>query len=52
MEFNLTFGEMLFYGGIIGMIIVVLMAIIVIIVLANGKKRMRCKFKSETQNKN
>lgn len=44
---NLTLGEMLFYGGIIGIVIVIVIATIVISVLAHGRKRLRRKFDNE-----
>lgn len=47
---NLTSGELLFYGGIIGMCIVAAAAIIIIAVLGSEKKRLRRKFDSETKN--
>lgn len=46
---NLTSGEMLFYGGIIGMVIVAIITVIIIAVLGSGKKRLRRKFDSETK---
>lgn len=50
MNLNLTSGEMLFYGGIIGMVIVTVVSIVFITILGNGKKRLRCKFDIETKN--
>ncbi len=50
MIFNLTSGEIFFYGGIIGMGVVAVISIICIAVLANGKKRLRRKFEFETKN--
>jgi len=44
---NFTPGEMLFYGGISGMIIVAATAVIVAIVLAGSRKRLRQKFAEE-----
>ena len=45
MEF--TPGEMLFYGGIAGMVIVAVVSIIVIAVLAGSRKRLRRKLNEE-----
>lgn len=50
MIFNLTTGEIFFYGGIIGMAVVAVVSIIFIAVLANGKKRLKRKFEFETKN--
>lgn len=50
MNFNLTSGEMLFYGGIIGMAITAVVSIVAVGFLANGKKRLRRKFEVETKN--
>ena len=44
---ELTSGEMLFFGGIIGMIAVLVSAAVVIVVLGRGKKRIRRKFEAE-----
>jgi len=44
---NFTPGEMLFYGGIAGMVIVVIVSIIVIVVLAGSRKRLRRKLNEE-----
>ncbi|SHJ37734.1 hypothetical protein [Thermoclostridium caenicola] len=44
---RLTPGEMLFYGGIAGMFLVVVIAIIVISVLLGSRKRLRRKFDEE-----
>lgn len=44
---NLTPGEMLFYGGIIGMAITLVIAIIVIVVLSGSRKRLRRKLNEE-----
>lgn len=44
---NFTPGELLFYGGIAGMAIVVLVAIIVIAVLSGERKRLRRKLNEE-----
>ena len=38
---DLTPGEMLFYGGIAGMVVVGVAAIVVIIILAGSRKRLR-----------
>ena len=45
MEF--TPGQMLFYGGIIGIAVVVIVSIIVIAVLAGSRKRLRRKLNDE-----
>jgi len=44
---NLTPGEMLYYGGITGMVIVAVVAVIVIIVLSGSRKRLRRKLNEE-----
>jgi len=44
---NLTPGEMLFYGGIAGMVLVVVIAIVVIIIMSGSRKRLRQKFNDE-----
>jgi len=44
---NLTPGEMLFYGGIAGMAVVVIVSIIVIAILAGSRKRLRRKMYEE-----
>lgn len=44
---SFTPGEMLFYGGIAGMGIIVVVAIIVIAVLAGSRKRLRTKLNEE-----
>lgn len=44
---DLTPGEMLFYGGIAGMAIVLIIAIVVIIALSGSRKRLRCKMNEE-----
>jgi type II secretory pathway pseudopilin PulG len=44
---NLTPGEMLFYGGIVGMAIVIIVAVIVVAVLAGSRKRLRRKLQEE-----
>jgi len=48
--FNFTTGELLFYGGIIGMCIMVVAAIIVTATLASSRKRMRSTFNEEYGN--
>ena len=40
---NFTPGEILFYGGIVGMIMVFIVAIVVAIVLSGSRKRLRRK---------
>lgn len=45
----MTTGQMLYYGGIIGAIIVVVISIAVIGYLANGRKKLRSKFDSEVK---
>jgi len=44
---ELTLGEMLFYGGIAGMIIVAVVTIIVFLVLSNSQKRLRRKLNED-----
>ena len=44
---NFTPGEILFYGGITGMVIVGIVAIIVIAVLSGSRKRLRRKLNEE-----
>ena len=44
---DFTPGEMLFYGGIAGMVIVALVTIIVIAVLSGSRKRLRRKLNEE-----
>ena len=40
---NFTPGEMLFYGGIAGMVITAVISVVVIIVLSGSRKRLRRK---------
>jgi len=42
-----TPGEMLFYGGIVGMAIVAVVAIVVVAILAGSRKRLRRKLGDE-----
>lgn len=44
---SFTPGEMLFYGGIAGMVLVGIVAIIVVAVLAGSRKRLRKKLNEE-----
>ena len=44
---NLTPGEMLFYGGIAGMVITAIISVIVIAVLSGSRKRLRRKLNEE-----
>jgi hypothetical protein len=44
---SLTPGEILFYGGMIGMAVVAAAAIIVTVVLSGSRKRLRRKFNEE-----
>ena len=44
---SFTPGEMLFYGGIAGMVIVAIVTIIVIVVLVGSRKRLRRKLNKE-----
>jgi hypothetical protein len=44
---DLTPGEMLFYGGIIGMAAIVIVSVIVIAILAGSRKRLRKKLNEE-----
>lgn len=45
---NLTPGEMMFYGGIAGTVIVIILSIIIFSVLSSGRRRLRKKFEKET----
>ena len=42
-----TPGEMLFYGGILGMAIVVIVSVILICVMSGSRKRLRRKLSEE-----
>ena len=44
---SFTPGEMLFYSGIVGMVIVAIVAIVVIVMLSGSRKRLRCKLNEE-----
>ena len=44
---DFTPGELLFYGGIIGMSVAAVVAIIVIIILSGSRKRLRRKLNEE-----
>lgn len=44
---NFTPGEMLFYGGITGMVIVAIISIVVIFVFSGSRKRLRRKLNEE-----
>ena len=44
---NFTPGEMLFYGGVLGMVIVSIISIIVAVILAGSRKRLRRKLDEE-----
>jgi hypothetical protein len=44
---NLTPGEMLFYGGILGMAATAALAVIVTAVLAGSRKRLRRKLNTD-----
>ena len=44
---DFTPGEMLFYGGIAGMAVVIVVSAIVIAVLAGSRKRLRRKLNEE-----
>ena len=44
---DFTAGEMLFYGGIAGMVLVVIVSAIVVAVLAASRKRLRRKLNEE-----
>jgi len=48
---DLTYGELLFYGGITGVVIVLIVSIIVIAILSRSRKKLRNKFKDEYGNK-
>lgn len=43
----MTTGEILFYGGITGGIIIIFISIITIIILSKGKNKLRKKFDTE-----
>ena len=47
MIMGFTPGEMLFYGGIAGMVAVAIVAIIVVAVLSGSRKRLRRKLNEE-----
>lgn len=44
---NLTLGEVLFYGGIIGMLFVAIATMVSMIILSGSNKRLRCKLNEE-----
>ena len=44
---NITPGEALFYGGIIGMAIVAIITIAVILIMTGSRKRLRRKLNEE-----
>ena len=44
---NCTSGELLFYGGITGIVIVLIIAVIVIAIIAGSRKKIRNKFNNE-----
>lgn len=44
---NLTPGEILFYGGLTGMALVLIVAVIVIIVMTGCRRRLRRKLSEE-----
>jgi hypothetical protein len=44
---NFTPGELLFYGGIVGMAIAFVVAVMVIAVLSGSRKRLRKKLNEE-----
>ena len=44
---NFTPGELLFYGGIAGMALVLLIAIIVIIAMSGSRRKLRRKLNEE-----
>lgn len=46
---KLTLGKILFFAGIIGMIIVAVIVVIVIAVLSSAKNRLRRRFDAETR---
>jgi len=48
----LTPGEMLFYGGITGMVITLIVSIIVIVILSGSRKRLRRKLNDDYGSKN
>ena len=44
---SVTPGELLFYGGIVGMALTVIAAIVVIIILSGSRKRIRDQLNEE-----
>jgi len=44
---NFTPGEMLFYGGIAGMVLVAIVTVIVIAILVGSRKRLRRRLNEE-----
>jgi uncharacterized membrane protein len=44
---NLTYGEMLFYGSVLGMAVILLAAVIVIPIFISGWKRLRRRHNEE-----
>lgn len=44
---NITTGELLFYGGIGGMVLVALAAMITVVILTGSRKRLRRKLREE-----
>ncbi|CDX04947.1 Hypothetical protein DPCES_5061 [Desulfitobacterium hafniense] len=44
---NFTPGEMLFYGGVVGMVIVAIVSIIVTALFAGSRKRLRRQLNEE-----
>lgn len=47
LNINFTPGEMLFYGGIAGMVLTAIIAIIVLIVMSGSRKRLRRRLNEE-----
>lgn len=47
LNIDFTPGEMLFYGGIAGMVLVAIITIIVLIVMSGSRKRLRRKLNDE-----
>ena len=44
---SFTPGELLFYGGIVGMAVIVIIAVIVVAILFGSRKRLRSKLNDE-----
>ena len=47
LDFDFTPGEMLFYGGIAGMVVIAVISLIAVIVMSGSRKRLRRKLSDE-----